>query len=147
MGLFEDTLAVAPIAHDDGHFINAEVSRIVELIREYDSRLDVKWIPPELRMEGDAAFSVIERSSDGKEHVVFHVESEELFNASVLTRLYLADVEHNDVQGRIEAGNRAIRNAESLRQRDLIEEQHDLMKTLLKSPKHHFKHNGKTFRK
>lgn len=144
---FENALANAPVAHDDGHFISAEVSRIVELVREYDSRLDVKWIPPELRRPGDAAFSVIERASDGKEYVVFHVDKEEEFNASVLTRLYLADVEQNDVQGRIEAGNKAIRNAQARKERDLKEEQRDLLASTLASPLHTYRHNGKTFRK
>lgn len=145
--LMSGWLADAPTAHDDGHFISAKVSRIVELIREYDPRLDVKWIPPEHREPGDAVFSIIERTSDGKEHIAFHVQSEEEFNESVLARIYAADVDHNDVLGRVEANNRAIRDADAARKRDAMEERHDLMRTLLASPKHNFRHDGKEYRK
>lgn len=144
---FEKMMQSAPVAHDDGHFISADISRIVELIREHDHRLDVKWIPPEHRQPGDAAFSVIERTSDGREHIVFHVQTEAEFNENVLARLYAADISQDDVLGRMEAGNKAARNAAALRQRDAREEAMDFTLTALKSPKHVFKHNGKTYRK
>jgi len=140
-------LADAPTAHDDGHFISAKVSRIVELIRQYDDRLDVAWVPPEYRQEGDAAFAITERIADGRTQVVMYVNSEEEMNESVLARIYESDVENNDVLGKIEANNRAVRNAEALRRRDEMEEAHDLLHTVLKSPKHNFTHDGKTYRK
>lgn len=140
-------LADAPTAHDDGHFISAKVSRIVELIREYDPRLDVKWVPPDVREPGDAAFAIIERTREGREEVVFHVQTEEEFNESVLVRVYRSDVAHNDVLGNIEAQNRAVKAAQEARKRDQMEEAHDLMRTVLGSPLHKFKHNGKTFKK
>lgn len=145
--LMAQMLADAPQAHDDGHFISAKVSRIVELIRNFDPRLDVKWVPPNHREPGDPAFAIVERIADGREQVVFYVDSEEEFNERVLARIYESDVEHNDVMGKIEANDRAVRAANELRRRDQMEEAHDLMRSVIRSPKHTYSHDGKTYRK
>ena len=143
----ERIYADAPVAHDDGRFISAKVSRIVELIRGYDPRLDVMWIPPDKRQLNDPAFVITERSSDGKIHEIFHVQSEEFMDERVLEQVYMADTAKHDVNGRIEAHNKAIRDAQALQARDNNEARLDLAKSLLQSPLHTYKHNGKTYRR
>lgn len=147
MDLLGNMYANAPVAHEDGHFVNANISRIVELIRQYDSRLDVKWIPPEVRQPGDPAFAIVERIADGREQPVFHVDSEEHFNEEVLAAVYLSDNEKANVQDRLEAKNKAYRDSEALKARDAMDAKHDLMRSIMRSPKHTYKHDGKTFRK
>lgn len=139
--------ANAPVAHDDGHFINAKVSRIVELIREHDPNLDVKWIPPNQRGHNDPAFVIVERAADGGEYPVFHVDSEEHMNEEVLTAVYAADMNIHNVQDWLEAKNKAYRDAQALQARDEMEAKHDLARSILKSPLHTYKHNGKTIRR
>lgn len=134
-----------PTAHDDGRFISAKVSRIVELVREYDHRLDVKWIPPNMRGEGDAAFAVTERLKDGSEVVAFYIDSEEHFDETVLARIYESDNTKNDVQARIDAQNKAVNDVKASRQRDERYAHYDLMSSIIRSPKHTYKHNGRKF--
>jgi hypothetical protein len=85
-----------PTAHDDGHFISGKVSRIVELVREYDSRLDVKWIPPNMRSATDPAFAITERLSDGRDVVAFYVQDESEMDERVLERVLLGDNTKHD---------------------------------------------------
>lgn len=134
-----------PTAHDDGHFISGKVSRIVELVREYDHRLDVKWIPPELRGADDPAFAITERLADGREVVAFYVQNESEFDETVLARIFLGDNTKHDVQARVEAQNEAARIVAEARAFDQYAEQYDLIKSMIRSNKHTYKHGGRKF--
>lgn len=134
-----------PTAHDDGRFISAKVSRIVELIREYDHRLDVMWVPPDMRGPNDPAFAIIERLGDGRNVVAFYVQSEEEFDEGVLERIYLGDNTKHDVQARIEARNKAIRTVELRKQEEERHQYYDMLSTMIRSPKHTFRHDGRKF--
>ena len=134
-----------PTAHEDGRFINAKVSRIVELIRNYDHRLDVKWVPPDMRAPTDPAFAITERLSDGREVVAFYVDTEEAFDERVLARIYEGDNTKNDVQQRIDAQNKAAKAVQEARHRDERYAQYDLMSSMIRSKKHTYRHNGKKY--
>jgi len=134
-----------PTAHEDGRFINANVSRIVELIREYDHRLDVKWVPPDQRGPNDPAFAVTERLSDGREVVAFYVASESSFNEDVLARLYDSDNANQDVQKTMEAKNKAVRAVQEARFRDERYAHYDLMLSMINSRKHTYMHEGRKY--
>lgn len=134
-----------PSAHDDGRFISGKVSRIVELVREYDHRLDVKWIPPDLRASGDPAFAVTERLKDGSEVVAFYVQSEEEFDERVLTRLIESDNAHGNVGARVEAGNLAARAVAEKRRREEVAAYADFATSIIRSRKHTYRHNGQSF--
>jgi len=133
-----------PTAHDDGRFISARVSRIVELIREYDRRLNVVWIPPDRRGATDPAFAITERLSDGRVVIAFYVQNEESFNESVLARVYEGDTTRNDVQARIDAKNKAARAIQARRHEEELADSLDFMATMFKTKKHTFKHGGRT---
>lgn len=134
-----------PTAHDDGRFISAKVSRIVELIREYDHRLDVKWVPPNMRGANDPAFAITERLSDGREVVAFYIDSEEDFDERVLARIYEGDNTKNDVQQRVNAQNAAAENSRRARQRDERFAYYDVMSSMINSKKHTYKHEGREY--
>jgi hypothetical protein len=134
-----------PTVHDDGHFISARVSRVIELIREYDHRLDVKWVPPDRRAEGDAAFAITERLGDGREVVAFYVDTEEHFNEDVLARIYMGDNTKNDVQARVTAQNAAADAMRHAKQREELEEYYSLLGSMITSKKHTYHHNGRKY--
>lgn len=134
-----------PTAHDDGRFISAKVSRIVELVREYDHRLDVKWIPPNLRGATDPAFAVTERLADGSEVVAFYVQDESEFDESVLTRILESDNAHNDVGARVEANNLAVRAVAEKRRREEVDAYADFATSVIRSRKHTYHHDGRSF--
>lgn len=133
-----------PAVHDNGEFISAKVSRIVELIREYDPNLEVKWIPEKMRRPDEPAFMITERLRDGREVVAFYVQSEAEFNETVLARIYAGDNARNDVQARVDAANAAVNRVREARAREEREQYYDLMGSVIKSKKHTYRHNGQT---
>jgi hypothetical protein len=132
-----------PAVHNDGRFIPSNVSRIVELVREYDSRLDVKWIPPSMRDSGDPAFAIIERLKDGKEVIAFYVQDESEFDERVLERILLGDNAKHNVQARVEAQNLAVRAVAEAKRRDERAAFADFAKSIVRSPKHTYMHEGR----
>ncbi len=134
-----------PQVHDDGRFISAKVSRIVELIREYDHRLDVKWVPPDRRAPDDPAFAITERLGDGREVVAFYVDNEESFNENVLTRIYMGDNTKHDVQARITAQNAAVTRVSQLRAREENQQFAEFIGSMIRSHKSYYRHGGKTY--
>lgn len=134
-----------PTAHDDGRFISAKVSRVVELIRGYDHRLDVIWIPPDMRRPADPAFAITEQLSDGRKVVAFYVQDEEAFNEDVLARIYLSDNQRNDVHAQVQAKNRAVEAIQAERYKEVIAAHTDLMASMIRSKKHTYRHNGRQY--
>lgn len=135
-----------PTAHDDGRFISAKVSRIVELVREYDNRLDVKWVPPDLRGADDPAFAITERLRDGSEVVAFYVQDESEFDERILQRIILGDNAHHSVEARINAENAAAAAVAEKRRRDEVLDYADLARSMIVTGKHTYRHDGKVYR-
>lgn len=76
----------------DGKFVSQRISRIVESIHEYDENLRVDYIPQGAREEGDSAFRIVYVTPNlGLEQVIFHVKTEEEFDARVLMRIIQND--------------------------------------------------------
>lgn len=135
-----------PVPHEDGSFISQRVSRIVEVIREYDRDLDVRWIPAKRRRNGDPAFAIVGKQKDGKEYVVFYVQDESDFDGRVLERLYQIDsAKHGDILSEIDARNKAVRAIQEKLHKEQMEEAKELAYSILHSPKHTYKHNGVTY--
>lgn len=135
-----------PAVHDDGSFISARVSRIVELIREYDHNLEVKWIPERMRRPDEPAFMITERLRDGKEVVAFYVQSEADFDERVLARIYEGDNAKHDVQARVDAQNAAVARIREAKAAEEREQFADLVHSMVNSKKHTYRHNGRSHR-
>lgn len=75
----------------DGQLVSAKIQRIVEAIRDYEPELDVQWIPPGARTEGQAAFAIIHRPVGHPSYVLFYVKSEEEFDERVLAKIIYND--------------------------------------------------------
>lgn len=75
----------------DGHLVSAKIQRIIEAIRDYEPELDVQWIPPGQRSEGQAAFAIIHRPVGRPHYVLFYVKSEEEFDERVLSKIIYND--------------------------------------------------------
>jgi hypothetical protein len=134
-----------PVVHDNGMFINGKVSRVVQLVREYDHRLDVKWIPPNMRGADDPAFAITERLGDGREVVAFYVQNEAEFDERVLERILLGDNKNNDVQARVEAQNLAARALAESKRREEVAAYADFARSVITSRKHTYSHEGRKF--
>lgn len=140
--------ASLPVPHDDGHFISERVSRVVEIIRETWPMLDVKWIPPEIREPGDAAFVIVERLPDGREVSVLHVQTEAEFDHRVLARIEQGDNSKGNVLEVIEAEERALRRYQEKQLQEYIDEQNDFVQFVIsggRDKKNWVRHNGWKF--
>jgi hypothetical protein len=133
------------VPHDDGSFISERISRVVELIRDYDYTLDVEWIPPSVRGENDA-FRIIQHKPDGTKYVVMGVRSEEDFDERILARLYEGDNKNGDVQQRMEANNQAIRDYKRKVLEEIQDEQNQMAASVLRSPKSIYRIGNTEFR-
>lgn len=135
-----------PVPHEDGSFVSAKVSRLVEVIREYDHNVDVRWIPPQQRAHDDPAFALVTRDSKGMEYVILYVQNEQEFDGSVLERLIQMDqAKKGNVLSEMDARNAAVKAIQQNIHKEQLEEQKDLAYHILKSKKHSYKHNGVTY--
>lgn len=134
-----------PIPLSDGHWISAKVARTVEILKEYDPKLDVAWIPPENREPGEPAFMIIEHTSKGPKPI-FSVESEEYMDERLLEKIYMYDTaKHKDVLSEMDARNKARRDMVRKEHEEKLAEAHDLAFHVFKSPKIRYKHGGITY--
>ena len=122
-----------PVPHQDGSWVSERISRVVDLIREYDHRLDVRWIRPADREPGDAAFAIIELTPDGP-RTAFLVQTEDEFDERVLARIYAADGAKSDPVARMDALNKAAQALRKREREEAWEELADKTKFLMRTP-------------
>lgn len=134
-----------PVPHEDGSFISERVSRVAELVREYDHHIDVRWIRPQDRLPNDPAFAIVYHNDDGSEYVIFYVDTEAEFDGSVLRRLQGMDQARRGGKGilnEIDATNEALKIITEARHKEQLEADTDLAYHILHSHKHNYKHDG-----
>lgn len=127
----------------DGSWVNEKTARIAELISEYDPNLELRWIRPDMRRPGEPEFAVIEKGRQGQEFVAFLIQDESFVDERLLGRIYAADNKHQNVGDEAEAHNRAVRAYEKKKKQEEIDEANDLAFSMLRSPLHTYRHNGK----
>ena len=129
----------------DGHFVSQRVAQVIEAIHEYAPDVEVQWIPQGQRTgvaADTAAFRLIHHPANGDSYVIFHVKTEEEFDARVLKRLMLGDQRHGAITiGEIEASEAAAKAVARQRFLDKLEEDNEIAAAVLKSPKDTYKVN------
>jgi len=136
-----------PVPHEDGSLISPAIDRSIDVIRQYDWHLDVKWVPRDRRGPDDAAFAITYSQTgnhDAPDYVVMYVETEEdMINSDeVLGRLAFADNRNGSVDSKVNAKNAMVRARQRQQYEDAMAEAHDLAQHIWKSPKHQYKHDG-----
>lgn len=128
----------------DGSVVSAKVQRVVEAIREYEPELDVKWIPPEARREGQAAFSIIHDSPGNSPYVLFYVNTEEEFDNRVLYKIIANDQRNGKMTyDEVESWETTQKLIQQQVERDKQEQDIDIAYHLLKTKKNTYKVNDK----
>lgn len=139
-------LANLPVPHEDGSFVSERVSRLIEIIRDYDRNIDVRWIPHGQRAADDPAFALVTRDTGGREYVIFYVQDESAFDGGVLERLYQMDAaKHGNILTKIETENMAVKAIQEKLYKERLEEANDLAYSIMKSSKNYYKHDGFTY--
>lgn len=132
--------------HSDGHWISDRVSRIVEIIKDYDDRIDVQWIPPETRGVNDPEFRLVTLDSLGKPYVMFYVQSQAEFDERTLARIFSSDNAKNPLTlSALDAHNAAVKAVQMKEQMERMEEANDFAHHVFKSPKARYRHNGRVY--
>jgi hypothetical protein len=126
----------------DGQLVSEKISRVVQSIKEYEPELDVQWIPPGDRSEGEAAFAIIHRPVGNAEYVMFYVQDEKDFDERVLYRIIVNDQRNGKKSlSELEAWEASQKLIAEQEYRDKLEEAHDMARFVLRSPKHKIKIN------
>jgi hypothetical protein len=124
----------------DGHFVSERVSQVVEAIRQYSPEIEVQWIPPEARDPFTAAFRIMHNPPGGKPYVIFHVKTEDEFDARVLKRIIMGDQRNGKITlSEVEAAEQAAKMVAMQRAHDEMLEDIDKMYHVLKSPLNTYK--------
>jgi len=132
----------AYVASESGDFISQRHARIAEIIRDYDSTLEVQWIPPRALQPSDKMFRIICNPAVGKSYVVLHADD---LDERVLTEIFNADNKNDDVLVRLDAHNTAVKAIELKKKMEEAEARQDLIAHIWKSPLHTYKHNGVSY--
>lgn len=128
------------IPSEDGRWINAEFERLARIINEYDSYLELRWIPYDKRTRQDKSPYIIVDTRTG----ISVLHANELDTPeSILERLYLADDKNGNPLTRIEAHNLAIQIVQMQKWLDEREELRSQANFLLGSPLNTVRFKGK----
>lgn len=125
---------------DEGYWVSEKYARISEIIKDIDDTLELGWIPPERRAFHDAPpFAVICRPRDLAPYVVFTIKEDELDERVIAKIIRGRDITLTE----LEASDRARQALKLKEQMDRAEARQDFIKSVVQSPKHTYKHNGK----
>lgn len=124
----------------DGQFISQEVQRVVMAIKEYEPNLEVLWIPPDTRTEGQAAFKIVYHRPDGRDETLFHVAHEKDFDMRVLYRIIHNDQRNGSVSlSEYEAWEKAAKLVQQQKFLDELEQATDIAYHVWRSPLNTYK--------
>lgn len=126
----------------DGHWVSEQFAQIAEIVHDYDEHLELAWIPPENRTDKTPPYAIVETNGEGKRSIVFTVEEADL-NHTILARLFRGDTHKNNVIANIEADEVARKALEMKKQMERAEERMDFVKSVVGSPLHSYRHNGR----
>lgn len=128
----------------DGQFVSTKASQVVEAIRDiYGDEIEVGWVPPGKRNEGEAAYAIIHRPNNLQEMILFYVQNDEDFDERVLLRILANDQDRNGQVKYSELEAWELTQKAIARQKvlDELEMQTDIAAKALASPLHKYKVN------
>jgi len=128
------------LEYRDGQFVSQRVSQVVAAIKEYAPDVEVLWIPMNQRTDGEAAFKLVHHPDGREPYTIFHVKTEEEFDARVLKRLMMGDQRNGAVTiSEIEASEAAASRVAHQRFVDEMEEANEMAAAVLRSNKETYK--------
>lgn len=126
----------------DGQLVSDKIERVVLAIKEYEPRIEVRWLPDRGRHPNQPAFKIIYHDDDGDEFILFHVMTEEEFDARVLQRIMANDQRNGQhTLNEFEAWEQAQQAVARQQQLDEFEATADIVAHVLKSSKNTYKIN------
>lgn len=119
---------------ESGYALSAEHQRIAEIIQDYDSSLELAWVPPDKRqINEEFPFAVIHRPLGAEPYVVMRLRANEV-DHRVLSRLWAHDSKFNSVIDNIERDEAARRAVELKQQMEDEEQRKEFVSWAMKAP-------------
>ena len=126
-------------------FISERIRRVAEVINDYDASLFIAPIPDQLRAEEpDKSYALIHENPDGKVYCVRKLRDDEV-NEGLVAWLFKHDNMRTNVLADLEAAEAARHALELKAKMEETEENIAIGQSILASPKHTYKHNGKVY--
>ena len=128
-----------------GAFVNERIRRVAEVINEYEPTLFIAPIPDQLRdNEPDKAYALVHEADNGNIYCVRKLKDVEI-DESLIAWIWAHDNNKVDVLGQLEAQDAARRALELKKLMEEREEAKEIGETILKSPLHTYRHNGRKY--
>lgn len=139
--LIDLSLGTVLVPTSDGYLIDENHARIAEIIKDYDSELELAWIPPDKRLPGDSPFAVIHRPMGKPEYIAFYAD---VCDERIIERIFIGDVKRHGgtILNEIDAKNAAVKAVQMKKQMDELDAQADKAQHVLKSPLHKYRMEG-----
>lgn len=120
--------------------------RVAEIIKDYDENLELAYIPKQERTDRDSEpFAIVHTNpSNGYRYVVMTCKESEV-DERLLTRLFLANTDDQNVLARLEAEEAAKRLMDYRARMDEMEEKREFAQAVISSKKNYYRHNGKVY--
>jgi len=126
--------------------ISDKLIRVSEIINDYDPGLFIAPLPDDMRASNPGkSHALVHEQGDGLTYVIRLLAEEEI-DESLLVWLFTHDNEKASVIDRIDAMDAAQRALKLKVAMDEREEAKEIGQTILNSPKHTYRHNGKIYR-
>jgi len=124
----------------DGHFVSQKQVRINEILNDYDSTLQLQWIPPSDRSSRDLAFRVVCFPPNKPAYAVcFAEEADE----RLLAKVFEADQANSSNKlNFIDNYNKALELSRAKEAQEVRQEDHELAASILRSTKSSYRHGG-----
>lgn len=119
----------------DGQLVSVEVRQIVDAIREYSPELQVRWIPPLARTDGQAAYHIMHHAPGHEPYVLMSIRRDEDMTMEILYRIIASDQRNGEHKlSDYDAAVEAKRLVDRQKWLDKLEELGDIAAHIVKSP-------------
>lgn len=136
----------AKILSDTGS-LSIKHERIAEIINDLDPELRLAWIPPDKRSAFDKhPFAIIHMPEDGREPYIALTCSEDEVDERLIAKLIMRDTRQGFSIDKLDAEDRARRLIEAKDKLEEFEEAAEFAKSVWKSRKSVYRHNGVEYR-
>lgn len=129
----------------DGHFVSQKQVRIHQILQEYDSNLELQWIPPSDRSSKGDAFRVVHRGPGRPAYVVLTASD---VDERLLARVFESDQRtasrrlggDGNLLNFIDNYNAALELVKAKEAEERRAEDHELAAAVFRNEKSHYRH-------
>lgn len=124
--------------------LSQEHLRLAQILYDFDPNLELTYIPEQDRTPEDKEPFALFHTHNGNRYLVMTIAPKDM-NHTLIEKVFCAALDQNDVIGRLEAADAAQRAMDLSAEMERREERKEFMASVIKSPLHTYRHNGKVY--